>query len=450
MWLGTGENASQRSAHFGDGVYKSTDAGKTWKHVGLAASEHIGKIVIDPKNTNIVYVASQGPLWSAGGDRGLYKTTDGGADVAADPEDQRRHRRQRRRDGSEEPARALRLGLPAAPGRRTDDRRRAGGRDSQDGGWRQDLEEADEWPAQGRHGARGPGDRRAEDAGDGVCHHRRQARRGGLLPVGRCRCHMGAHREDGAGCRRTAWRRRGPGSPGGASGSAGCRASRGGSGRRPARAGRGIGGPGGAPGRGARRRGRQLVSRRRRRVLPRDLRGSVQARHALVDEHEHRTQHRRRQDLGQGELGERRRARRPPRPRVGSHRQKPPPARQRRRTLRVVRRRRDVAVLREPAGHAVLPRVHRQREALLQRLRRHPGQLVALRAVALAQPLGRPYQRLVHRGRRRWLPDAQRPERPDHRLRPVAGRQRVALRREDGRLAFDPPADGAADARRWR
>src|SRR5215831_6634639 len=79
IWLGTGENASQRSAHFGDGVYKSTDAGKTWQRVGLAASEHIGQIVIDPRNSNVVYIAAQGPLWSAGGERGLYKTTDGGA-----------------------------------------------------------------------------------------------------------------------------------------------------------------------------------------------------------------------------------------------------------------------------------------------------------------------------------------------------------------------------------
>lgn len=78
VWLGTGENASQRSAHFGDGVYKSADAGKTWKRVALASSEHIGKIVVDPRNSNVVYVASQGPLWSAGGERGLYKTTDGG------------------------------------------------------------------------------------------------------------------------------------------------------------------------------------------------------------------------------------------------------------------------------------------------------------------------------------------------------------------------------------
>jgi hypothetical protein len=79
VWLGTGEHNSQRSAHFGDGIYKSIDAGKTWKRMGLASSEHIGRIAIDPRNTNVVYVASQGPLWSAGGERGLYKTTDGGA-----------------------------------------------------------------------------------------------------------------------------------------------------------------------------------------------------------------------------------------------------------------------------------------------------------------------------------------------------------------------------------
>ena len=79
LYLGTGESNSQRSAHFGDGVYKSTDAGKTWKHVGLKTSEHIGRIQIDPRNPSVVYVASQGPLWSAGGERGLYKTTDGGA-----------------------------------------------------------------------------------------------------------------------------------------------------------------------------------------------------------------------------------------------------------------------------------------------------------------------------------------------------------------------------------
>jgi photosystem II stability/assembly factor-like uncharacterized protein len=79
VWLGTGENASQRSAHFGDGVYKSTDAGKTWQRMGLEKSEHLGQILVDPRNSSVVYVAAQGPLWSAGGERGLYKTADAGA-----------------------------------------------------------------------------------------------------------------------------------------------------------------------------------------------------------------------------------------------------------------------------------------------------------------------------------------------------------------------------------
>src|SRR5579862_736195 len=78
VWLGTGENNAQRSIDFGDGVYKSTDAGRTWSNVGLKTSEHIAKILIDPRNSDVVYVAAQGPLWAPGGDRGLYKTTDGG------------------------------------------------------------------------------------------------------------------------------------------------------------------------------------------------------------------------------------------------------------------------------------------------------------------------------------------------------------------------------------
>jgi photosystem II stability/assembly factor-like uncharacterized protein len=78
VWVGSGENNSQRSVSYGDGVYKSLDGGKTWKNMGLKNSEHIGKIVIDPRNSNVVYVAAQGPLWNDGGDRGLYKTTDGG------------------------------------------------------------------------------------------------------------------------------------------------------------------------------------------------------------------------------------------------------------------------------------------------------------------------------------------------------------------------------------
>ncbi len=78
LWLGTGENNSQRSVGWGDGVYKSLDGGKSWKNVGLKTSEHIGKIIVNPKNSDIVYVAAQGPLWGPGGERGLYKTSDAG------------------------------------------------------------------------------------------------------------------------------------------------------------------------------------------------------------------------------------------------------------------------------------------------------------------------------------------------------------------------------------
>jgi photosystem II stability/assembly factor-like uncharacterized protein len=78
VWIGTGENNSQRSVSYGDGVYRSDDGGKSWKNVGLKSSEHIARIVIDPRDSNHVYVAAQGPLWGPGGDRGLFKTTDGG------------------------------------------------------------------------------------------------------------------------------------------------------------------------------------------------------------------------------------------------------------------------------------------------------------------------------------------------------------------------------------
>ncbi|MEM7373879.1 MAG: glycosyl hydrolase [Bacteroidota bacterium] len=78
VWVGTGENNGQRSVGYGDGVYRSTDGGKSWKHMGLKQSEHIGGILVDPRNSNVVFVASHGPLWSDGGDRGLFKSTDGG------------------------------------------------------------------------------------------------------------------------------------------------------------------------------------------------------------------------------------------------------------------------------------------------------------------------------------------------------------------------------------
>ena len=78
IWVGTGENVSGRHVAYGAGVYRSRDGGSTWEDLGLPNSEHIGMIRIDPRDSNVVYVASQGPLWSGGGDRGLYKSTDGG------------------------------------------------------------------------------------------------------------------------------------------------------------------------------------------------------------------------------------------------------------------------------------------------------------------------------------------------------------------------------------
>ncbi len=78
VWVGTGENNAQRSVAYGDGVYKSVDGGRSWTRMGLERSEHVGAIVVDPRDSDVVYVAAQGPLWASGGDRGLYKTTDGG------------------------------------------------------------------------------------------------------------------------------------------------------------------------------------------------------------------------------------------------------------------------------------------------------------------------------------------------------------------------------------
>jgi photosystem II stability/assembly factor-like uncharacterized protein len=100
VWVGSGESNSQRSVSYGDGVYRSVDGGKSWENLGLKKSEHVGRVVVDPRDSKVVYVAAEGPLWGPGGDRGLYKSVDGGknwkavltisentgvADVAIDP-----------------------------------------------------------------------------------------------------------------------------------------------------------------------------------------------------------------------------------------------------------------------------------------------------------------------------------------------------------------------------
>ncbi len=78
VWVGSGEANNMRSSSWGVGVFKSTDGGKTWSKAMLPKSQHIGRIVIDPRDPDVVYVAAMGPLWAPGGERGLYKTVDGG------------------------------------------------------------------------------------------------------------------------------------------------------------------------------------------------------------------------------------------------------------------------------------------------------------------------------------------------------------------------------------
>lgn len=78
VWVGTGENNNQRSVSYGDGVYRTLDGGKSWKRMGLEKSEHIGRIVVDPRDSRVVWVAAYGPLWSSGGERGVYRSADQG------------------------------------------------------------------------------------------------------------------------------------------------------------------------------------------------------------------------------------------------------------------------------------------------------------------------------------------------------------------------------------
>lgn len=78
VWVGTGEANNRQSSSWGDGIYKSTDGGRSWKNMGLTASKQIAKIIVDPVDFNVVYVAALGDLWGSGGERGVYKTTDGG------------------------------------------------------------------------------------------------------------------------------------------------------------------------------------------------------------------------------------------------------------------------------------------------------------------------------------------------------------------------------------
>ena len=420
VWLGTGENASQRSAHFGDGIYKSTDAGKTWKQSGLKASEHIGQILIDPRNSNVVYVAAQGPLFSAGGDRGLYKTTDGGqkwdrvlyvsddtgiSDIVFDPKNpdvifassyqRRRHVGQMIGGGPDggiwkttdagKKWTKLSKGLP-----KDDMGRIALGVDPKNPGRVYALISAKAPRGRGgRAGAEPP-------------------------PSGPVVDEAGFYRSNDSG---NNWERIGRVKP---------NPGRGGRGNAPADTGTVEAddeeqAPAQDAGGGDWYRGG----------------GPAYYQEIFVDPHRPDTIWSVNTNLDWSKDGGKtweadgvreqdRHARRPSRRAVRPHGSEAHPDRQRRRHLRVLRSRRVVPLLRGAAGHAVLPRVGRQREAVLSRLRRRAGQLVALRSGRQHQPLGGAHQRLVCGRRRRRLPDAQRPRGSEHRLCPVAERQRDA------------------------
>ena len=144
VWVGTGENNSQRSVAYGDGVYKSVDGGQSWKNMGLERSLHIGKIIVHPTNPDVVYVAAMGPLWGPGGDRGVYKTTDGGENWELVLEIDENTGVVDLADGPPRSRRPLRRQLPAAAPRLDPDQRRSRVGHPQDHRRRRHLDRADQ------------------------------------------------------------------------------------------------------------------------------------------------------------------------------------------------------------------------------------------------------------------------------------------------------------------
>ena len=132
VWVGTGEAYCARSSSSGDGIWKSVDAGKTWTNMGLADSHHIARIVIHPKNPDIVYVAAMGHLFSPNAERGVFKTTDGGKSWKKVLYRQRQDRRRRSGHGRIDPGRPLRGHVRQGPPALALRARRPGERDLQD------------------------------------------------------------------------------------------------------------------------------------------------------------------------------------------------------------------------------------------------------------------------------------------------------------------------------
>ena len=195
VWVGTGENNNQRSVSYGDGVYKSEDGGRTFRNVGLKLTEHIARIVVDPRDSNVVYVAAPGPLWKGGGERGLYKTTDGGKTWSARPDQGRRlHRLQRRHHGPAQSRYSAGRHPPAAAPLFRHDPRRSGKRALPLHRRRQDLD-----PGARRFPHRRPRPHRPQPGADQSQHHLRAGGRPGgprrHLPLHRQRRHLGKARQ---------------------------------------------------------------------------------------------------------------------------------------------------------------------------------------------------------------------------------------------------------------
>ena len=197
VWVGTGENNPRNSVSYGDGVYKSTDGGKTWKNMGLKKSFQIGKIVVHPKNPNIVYVGALGRLYGPNEERGLFKTTDGGKtwekvlfvddktgviDMQmnpADPETLLVATWERQRDGSTAIA-ANRRWQDGYDAYDPDQEMGPGRRHLQDHRRRQDLQQAHQGPADRAAGPHRP--RLLPQGSEGRLRHHRLRRRSAWAP----------------------------------------------------------------------------------------------------------------------------------------------------------------------------------------------------------------------------------------------------------------------------
>ena len=179
IWVGTGEECGRNSAAWGDGIYKSTDGGATFTNVGLKDSYNIAKIVLHPKNQDLVYVAAIGNIYTGGGSRGVFKTHRRRQDLdEADrrPAERPADGRDRSRDGSDQSGDPLHRVLAAHPLSVGAQVGRPAQRHLQVGERRQDVDEADQGPAAWRHGPQRPGDRAQQPArADGARRARQPA-----------------------------------------------------------------------------------------------------------------------------------------------------------------------------------------------------------------------------------------------------------------------------------